>query len=360
MKNNLLPVEVAQIAEKVSIEKRNEVQTVLNQIFDGVSKMREQLDNVNVVNENDKVNMKLANTIRLGVRQVRLEAEKTFDKKRDEVQQQMLSYKTEDQLWLKAKQTMQILTKEIEETARWKEETKVRYDAEQKELKVQQRILKIQKIAPEMLRSEFEYMSDETFEIFFAGIEKAYNDRIEAEKKAIAERMAKEKAEAEERERIRIENQRLKAEAEAKEKQMILERQKAESERKAIEEKARKAKAEAEAKLNAEKEIARKAAEKAAAEKAKLQAEIKAKIDAELKAKAEAEAKLLAEQKAKIEAERKAKNASDKTKLIQLALQIESLQMPDLKENDAKLILNDTKVLLAKVVNFIKEKSNKL
>jgi putative lipase involved disintegration of autophagic bodies len=183
MKNNLLPVEVAQIAEKVSIEKRNEVQTVLNQVFDGVSKMREQLDNVNVVNENDKVNMKLANTIRLGVRQVRLDAEKTFDKKRYEVQQQMLSYKTEDQLWLKAKQTMQILTKEIEETARWKEETKYRFDAEQKELKVQQRILKIQKYAPEMLRSEFEYMSDETFDIFFSGIEKAYNDRIEAEKK---------------------------------------------------------------------------------------------------------------------------------------------------------------------------------
>lgn len=324
MKNNLLPVEVAQIAEKVSIEKRNEVQTVLNQVFDGVSKMREHLDSVNVVNENDKVNMKLANTIRLGVRQVRLDAEKTFDKKRDEVQQQMLSYKTEDQLWLKAKQTMQILTKEIEETARWKEETKARFDAEQKELKVQQRILKIQKIAPEMLRSEFEYMSDETFDIFFSGIEKAYNDRIEAEKKTEIERIVKEKAEADERERIRIENQRLKAEVEAKEKQMIAE------------------------------------SEKAAAEKAKLQAEIKAKVDAELKGKAEAEAKYAAEQKAKIDAERKAKNASDKTKLLQLAQQIELLQMPDLKENEAKNILNDTKVLLAKVVNFIKEKSNKL
>lgn len=324
MKNNLLPVEVAQIAEKVSIEKRNEVQTVLNQVFDCVSKMREHLDSVNVVNENDKVNMKLANTIRLGVRQVRLDAEKTFDKKRDEVQQQMLSYKTEDQLWLKAKQTMQILTKEIEETARWKEETKARFDAEQKELKVQQRILKIQKIAPEMLRSEFEYMSDETFDIFFSGIEKAYNDRIEAEKKTEIERIVKEKAEADERERIRIENQRLKAEVEAKEKQMIAE------------------------------------SEKAAAEKAKLQAEIKAKVDAELKGKAEAEAKYAAEQKAKIDAERKAKNASDKTKLLQLAQQIELLQMPDLKENEAKNILNDTKVLLVKVVNFIKEKSNKL
>jgi serine kinase of HPr protein (carbohydrate metabolism regulator) len=76
--------------------------------------MREQLDSVNVADEFDKASMKVANTIRLNVRQVRLEAEKTFDKKREEVQAQMIGFKTEDALWLKAKQTMQILTKEIE------------------------------------------------------------------------------------------------------------------------------------------------------------------------------------------------------------------------------------------------------
>ncbi|MFA5432902.1 MAG: hypothetical protein WC319_08530 [Candidatus Paceibacterota bacterium] len=79
MENLNLPAEVAQIAQNVSVEKRNEVQSVLNYVFNGVSKMREQLDNIVVANETDKVNMKLANTIRLGVRQVRLESEKTFD-----------------------------------------------------------------------------------------------------------------------------------------------------------------------------------------------------------------------------------------------------------------------------------------
>lgn len=294
MENQLiqvLPAEVAQIAENVSVEKRNEVQTVLNHVFNGVSKMREQLDSVAVADENDKVNMKLANTIRLGVRQVRLEAEKTFDAKRAEVQQQMLSYKTEDSLWLKAKQTMQILTKEIEEKARWKEETKERFEAEQKELKVQQRMLKVAKVAPEMARAEFENMSDEAFEIFFAGIEKSFNDKIEAEKKAEAERIAKEKAEAEEREKMRIENERLKAEAEAKEKQLAEERAKAEAERKAIEAKAAKLKAEADAKLKAEKEA-----------NEKLQAEIRAKAEAEEKAKKEAEIKAAAELKAKQQA----------------------------------------------------------
>ena len=363
MENKLvvvLPSEVAEIAKNVSVEKRNEVQTVLNHVFNGVSKMREQLDGVTVADANDKVNMKLANTIRLGVRQVRLEAEKTFDAKRAEVQQQMLSYKTEDSLWLKAKQTMQILTKEIEENARWKEETKERFEAEQKELKVQQRMLKVAKIAPEMLRSEFENMSDETFEMFFAGIEKAYNDKIEAEKKAEEERIAKEKAEAEERERIRIENERLKAEAEAKEKQLAEERAKAEAERKKIEEAAKKEREEAERKLKAEQEAARIAAEKAASEKAKLEAEIKAKAEAEEKARKEAEAKVIAEQKSKEAAEKKAKNAPDKIKLLAFAKNIETIILPEMKSDDAKKILLDIKQLLSKISVYIIEKTKNL
>jgi putative lipase involved disintegration of autophagic bodies len=138
-----LPNELVEIAKNVTVEKRNEVQNVLNSVFSGVSKMREQLDLVEVASEDDKVNMKLANTIRLGVRQVRLDAERTFDEKRSEVQNQMLSFKTEDQLWLKAKQTMQILTKEIESNAKWKEETKIRFDAEAKELETQQRMIQV-------------------------------------------------------------------------------------------------------------------------------------------------------------------------------------------------------------------------
>jgi hypothetical protein len=299
-----LPVEVAQIAENVSLEKRSEVQVVLNQVFSGVSKMREQLDKVVVSDENDRLNMKLANTIRLGVRQVRLDAEKTFDAKRAEVQQQMVSFKTEDSLWLKAKQTMQILTKEIEENARWKEETKERFDLERKELKVQERINRLSKFDSTISRSEFDGMTDETFEKFFAGIEKDHNDKIEAHRKAEEERIAKEKAEAEERARIEAENKRLREESEAKEKQMQAERAKAEAERKAIEEKARQEKAAAELKLKQEREA-----------NEKLQAEIRDKAEAERKAKAELEAKAAAELKAKQQAEAKAAKAPKKEKL---------------------------------------------
>ena len=327
MENQLvvvLPSEVAEIAKNVSVEKRNEVQTVLNHVFNGVAKMREQLDSVNVTDATDKVNMKLANTIRLGVRQIRLEAEKTFDAKRSDVQQQMLSYKTEDSLWLKAKQTMQILTKEIEENARWKEETKERFEAEQKELKAQQRMIKVAKVAPEMARTEFENMSDETFEMFFTGIEKAFNDKIEAENKAEAERIEKEKAEIAEREIICKENERLKAEAVEKEKQLIAERAKAE------------------------------------AEKAKLEAEIKAKAESEEKARKEAEEKVILEQKAKAADEKKAKNAPDKTKLIELSKTIENFNLPELKGEEAIKILSDVKILLSKISAFINQKTELL
>ena len=350
MENQLiqsLPAEVAQIAQSVSVEKRNEVQSVLNHVFNGVSKMREQLETVVVQDESDKTNMKLANAIRLGVRQVRLDAEKTFDAKRSEVQAQMLSFKTEDQLWLKAKQTMQILTKEIEEAARWKEETKERFELEQKELKTQQRMLQMAKVAPEMPRSEFENMSDDGFAIFFTQIEKLHQEKVEAERKAEEERVAREKAEAEERERVRAENERLRAEAEAREKQLAEERAKAEAERRAIEKKAAEEKVKQDAILRKEREA-----------KEKLEAELKAKAEAEQKAKKEAEAKAVAELKAKQEAEKKAKAAPDKAKLNDLAAMLDGLVLPELKSEEANKVLADAKALLAKVSNFIREKSS--
>lgn len=340
MENKLivLPKEVAQIAENVSAEKKIEVQKVLNNVFDGVSKMREQLDNVKISDENDKVGMKLANTIRLSVRQVRLEAEKIFDAKRAEVQAQMLGFKTEDQLWLKAKQTMQILTKEIEENARWKEETKERFEAEQKEIKVQQRVLLISEFVPDMPRNEFENMSDEVFESFYSGIKKTYNDRIEEEKRIEEERVAKEKAEAEERERIVKENERLRIEAEEKEKQLTEERVKAEEERRTIEEKARKEREEAEK------------------ERLRLEAEIKARKDEEERIKKEEQDRIALAEKEKADAEEKARNAPDKEKLLELASQVDNILFPMLNGEEFIQILSVVKSRLSDISSFIREK----
>lgn len=407
----LLPQEVAQIAEGVSVEKRTEVEDVLAHVFNGVKKMREQLDGVVVADENDKVSMKLANTIRLAVRQTRLSAEKLFDAKRTEVQQQMLSYKTEDKLWLRAKQIMQDLTKEIEDTAKWKEETAKRFEADQRELKIQQRMVQVAKFAPEITRpefAEFEYMSDETFNSFVSGLEKAYNERIEAERKAEEKRIADEKkaeeeriareaaqklheerknqilpywnfipfaqrpmdfstlSEAEWKERFdwtvsekqkdddakevqRIENERLKKEAEEKEALLKAEQAKAAAEKKKAEEKA-----------EAERKAAAAAAKKAADEKAALEAKIKAKEEAEEKARKEAKEAAETERKAKEAAELKAKNAPDKEKLLAFVETLKWLPLPELQGQAAKDILGEAILNITLVYAAIEKKCAEL
>jgi len=323
----VLPQELAQMAQGVSTEKRNEVQNVLKKVFDGVAKMREQLDNITVLDEKDKVNMKLSNTIRMGVRDVRLDAEKTFDAKRNEVQQQMAGYKTEDALWLKSKQVMQILTKEIEETARWKEETAKRFEAEKAELKAQERILIINKFNLIIPRSEFENVSDEMFKSFVFGLEKDKKDKEDAEARAEQERIARLKADAEAKAAMESENKRLKEEAETKEKATQERIEKEEKERIA-------AKAEFEKRLKEESdkiEFQRKANEK-------LQAEISAKAESEAKAIRDSEIKAELELKEKQLAEVKAAKAPKKQKLNDWVDSFSLLPLPNGINSDQSAI----------------------
>lgn len=183
----VLPEEVQAIALSVSEEKRAEVTNTLNQIFTGTADWKAQVEAIVVKDPSDKLGMNLAKTARLNAKNARLAAEKLFDQKRDEVQAQMLSYQTEDKLWLKAKQTMIILFKEIEQAAEYKEKTEERYEAEQYELKIQTRLTKLAAIDPEITRKEIEGMSDLSFDAFLAGIiaQKAEADRLA---KAEAER----------------------------------------------------------------------------------------------------------------------------------------------------------------------------
>ena len=63
------------------------------------------------------MNIQMADAGRKNVKTARLAApEKVFDAKRADVQQKKSEYDLEDKLWLKAKQTAQILFKDIEST----------------------------------------------------------------------------------------------------------------------------------------------------------------------------------------------------------------------------------------------------
>ena len=173
--------------------------------------------------------------------------------------------------------------------------------------------------------------------------------RIEAEKAAAA----KEVEEAAERERIRVENEKLRAEkvaadlAAAKAAKAAADLLKAEQDKAAA---AAKAAADLTAKKEAEAAAILKAEQdKAAAEKAKLEAEI-------AKSKAEAAAKIAAD----LAAAKAAAAAPDKEKLLHLISAINSIQLPTLSTPDAVNICNDVKLLLAKVTNYITEKTTKL
>lgn len=166
------------------------------------------------------------------------------------------------------------------------------------------RLERVHKFNAQITLHDVRQFNDELFEVFLSGIEKQYNDKIEAERLE-AERIAEERRiEAERIEAQRIENERLKAEAEKarleaeklerkRQAELKAEREKAEAERKRL--------ADIQAKKDAEQaEILRIEREK----QAKLEAELKAKKDAELKIEQD---RIEAERIAKLEAEKLAK-----------------------------------------------------
>ena len=221
----VLPDEVKELALKVPESKQKEVQTILSQIFAGTADWEKQVDAIEVKDINDRLSIQLADVARKNIKAARLAGEKLFDAKRDAVQMEMQNYKLEDSLWLKSKQIMQIKFKAIEEKAEWKAKFVERYEAEQKELRTQLRIEKVMKYSPEVSRIEIENMSDNLFDIFLSGLEKAFNDKIEGDRKAEEKRLADIEAERIRQENIRLENDRLKKEAEEAEKQLKVERE---------------------------------------------------------------------------------------------------------------------------------------
>ena len=173
-------------------------------------------------------------------------------------------------------------------------------------------------------------------------------ERIEKEK------ILEEKRKAKDKEKMQLENERLKKEAKIREEKIKEERKKAKEDRlkqegalkkqKEINEKAKleadRIKKETEAR---QKEIDAKL-EKERKEKEKLEAELKEKKDAEEKAKREEEEKIEAQKK-----------ASDKDKLLLLADNITAIVLPEVKSVSAKKIIDQIKDLLKEAVTIIRK-----
>ena len=225
-----------------------------------------------------------AKRLRLDVAQVRIETGKLKDKQKEKIKIEDKAIMAIHNILVWAVSEKEDKLKAIEKDAEIKE---------QKRLEALQ-LERVKIMLPYIEDAEnrnFSEMEEDVFQAYFTTKKQAHLDLIEAEKKAEAGRIAKEKKEAEERKRIEAENAKLKAEREANEK-------KAEAERKERN------------KLEAEK-----LAKEAEAEKERLRVFniSKAKHEAELKIERDKAAKLeaenLATQKALEDAE-KAKEAS--------------------------------------------------
>jgi len=191
--------------------------------------------------------------------------------------------------------------------------------------------------------------------------------RIAEAKRIEAERAAREQAEAAERERIRLENERLRKEAAEREEKMAEERRKLEAEKAAAEAKAKAEREAAEAKLRAAEESARKEREAAEAKARAEKAAAEAKAAQERAAREEAERKL-AEQQAIEQAERvaeearkrRAARAPDKTKLQDVAKNVRSITLPELTSAEGKAIAATLAEQIEKFAAWIETQAAKL
>lgn len=356
---------LVQIVEQSGLQKTkaSNIITALSSFFQKAGEWNETIESIVITDPSETGKMKMAKEGRLFLKNLRLEGEKIVKAKREEIKARMADDVLEDKLWLKSGQMMEATFKNLESKLEEKEKFAERFEAERKE-KLRSERLEIlspfQEFIPFGIENSLGEMPETEFEKILNGAKLQQSTKIEAERKAEEERIAREKAEAEERERIRQENERLRKEAEEREKALAEERAKAEAERKAIEEKARKEREEAEAIARKEREEqeAKLAAERKERERA--EAELRAQKEAEEKARIEAEKKAEAERKAKAAEERKARLAPDKEKLVSLAGFLETLPIPEVKSEEAKKVIADVKILLAKTGNFLREKSEQI
>ena len=364
--------ELVKVIKESGVEKSTAktLEESFSQFFNQAEQWKEKALALVVTDESQGKEMLEARKGRLALKEIRVNA----DKKRKELKEDSIRYGRAVQgLYNVIEYLVVPLEKHLEKQEKFKEFR----EAERKEKVRQERQLEIeplQEFLPYNL--DLANMSDEDYLKLLNGAKIQLQAKVDAEKKADQERQEQARLNALENERrielapyaqfiteskdlrlmpekdyqsllqslqkakidyekeqaeIKAENERLKKEREAAEKKAEIERQKADAERKRVE-------AENQKKLDAERKE-------------------KERIENDLKKEREAKE---AELKAKADAEAKAKAAPDKAKLLELAKAIDSIDLPELKSEQAIIILNQSKELLLKVSNFIREKTNKL
>lgn len=329
--------------------------------FEQAEKWRVQALAIRVTSADQKTEMKLARTIRLTLKEIRVSAEKTRKALKEDALRMGKAIDGVNNLLLAA---IVPLEKHLEEQEQYGERLA---EAERQRVKAEREAA----LAPYLTEGQplpaVEAFNDSQWTQYLADAKLLHEAKIEQSRKAEAERIAAEQAAAAERERLRIENERLvkeaaerelaaKAEREAAEKERRITEAFARSQREALEIKhAEEAAAAAEvARKEREAALARQriADEAAAKERARIQAiadenrRERERLESEAAAKNAAEAARL---KAELAAQAKASRAPDKQKALTFAATVRTLKAPTATTDEGKAVMAE---ITAKIEGF--------
>ena len=305
--------ELSVIVEQSGLEK-TKAQTVLDAFtgfFSQASEWEAKTRDLVITDASQTAEMALARSGRLQLKEIRVAAEKTKKKLKENI---LVEGRFIDAIY----NLIEGVTKPIENDLLEKEKFVERKEEARIAAITADRVARITQYGEIYAQAfDFALLSDEAFELALSNAKLAFEARAAAEAKA-AEDAAKAEAEAAaERERIAAENIRLKAEAE-----------KADAERK-----------EREATIEAERAAAAEIVRKAMEAEDMARKALKDKLDAEAKEKAEESRRAEAERIAKAEAERKAAAAGDREKVLVFITALENVAVPEVKSPEAKGII---------------------
>lgn len=281
--------------------------------LDEARKWESEAKKIIITDASQKVEMAKARSARLALKNIRVNAENV----RKELKENALREgKAIDGIANIIKAVIVPIEEHLEKQEKFVE---MQIEAEKEKLN-SERIVSLSQYIADVSMYNLKDMSVAGFNELLSNAKLAHDARVEAEKKAEAERLSQEKAKQEEYERNKAEVERLKKEAEEKAKEQA------------------KLKAEQDKKLKAEQEA-----------REKLEAELKSKKVAEEKSKKEAEEKA----KAEAEAKRQSELAPDKDKLISFSEQIKALKAPKGLSVKAQKVANDAEKQLLEVAQSI-------
>ena len=279
VESNIIDREIVTVLEHSGLE-RSQAQEVMEGFkifFEEVKSFENKAKAILITDATQVAEMKEARTIRLELKNIRVNAEKVRKERKEFF---LRGGKAIDGL----ANVLKALIVPLEEHLDKQENYPERMEGERKDKVNQERILALQPFVQDILVYNLRDMTDGAFEVLLKTSQAAFQAQKDAERVAEEERKASEEAKRLEDERVREENAKLKVDAEAREKAHAEEREKAEAERKSIEEARQK---EAEAREKAEAELRKKNEAEERAKQEKVEADRKEVAEKDKREKAE-------------------------------------------------------------------------